>query len=148
MQDLFNELKSLLLHLEQSRVSYALCGGFALAVHGYVRATEDIDLLTPEVDALAVSAASAGFTVRNPPMSLAAGSVLITRLLKPAGSEMLWLDLVHVTPATSPAWEGRERQETDLGTVTVVSREGLRSLKLLRSSPLDMNDIECLTRLP
>ena len=148
MQDLFSELKSLLLHLEQSGVPYALCGGFALAVHGYVRATEDIDLLTPEVEALATSAASAGFTVRNPPMSLAGGSVLITRLLKPAGSELLWLDLLHVTPATAPAWEERERQETELGAVTVVSRAGLCSLKLLRSSPLDLNDIECLNRLP
>ena len=148
MQDIFGELKSLLLHLEQSGVPYALCGGFALAVHGYVRATEDIDLLTPEVEALVTSAALAGFTARNPPMNLAGGRVIITRLLKPAGSELLWLDLLHVTPATSPAWEGRERQETDLGTVSVVSREGLRSLKLLRSSPLDLNDIECLNRLP
>ena len=148
MQDLFHELKSLLLHLEQSGAPYALCGGFALAVHGYVRATEDIDLLTSEVETVAAVAAASGFTVRNPPMSLAGGIVLISRLLKPSGSELLSLDLLHVTPATLPAWEGRERQETELGFLSVVSRDGLRSLKLLRSSPLDLNDIECLNRQP
>ena len=148
MQDIFTELKALLLQLEQSGVPYALCGGFALAVHGYVRATEDIDLLTPAVETLAAAAAAVGFSVRNPPMSLAEGSVVITRLLKPSSSEFLCLDLLHVTPATTPAWEGRERQETEIGTVSVVSREGLRSLKLLRSSPLDLHDIECLDLNP
>lgn len=39
-EDVFNFLKS----LEQLKVAYLLVGGFAMAFHGYVRATHDLDL--------------------------------------------------------------------------------------------------------
>jgi hypothetical protein len=39
-EDVFNFLKS----LEQLEVKYLLVGGFAMAFHGYVRATHDLDL--------------------------------------------------------------------------------------------------------
>lgn len=41
------DLKRLIGELNARGVSYLLIGGFALAVHGYVRATVDIDLLVP-----------------------------------------------------------------------------------------------------
>ena len=44
MLDLLEELKNVLARLEQDGVPYALCGGLAMAVHGYPRATVDIDL--------------------------------------------------------------------------------------------------------
>jgi hypothetical protein len=39
------DLKSLVRSLEANGVEYLLIGGFALAAHGYQRATTDIDLL-------------------------------------------------------------------------------------------------------
>lgn len=36
--------------LSAARIDYALCGGVAVAVHGYPRATRDIDLLIREED--------------------------------------------------------------------------------------------------
>jgi hypothetical protein len=41
------DLKLLLRSLNQHRVDYLLIGGYALAAHGYHRATTDIDLLVP-----------------------------------------------------------------------------------------------------
>ena len=41
------DLKVLLSSLAEHRVDYLLIGGYALAAHGYVRATSDIDLLCP-----------------------------------------------------------------------------------------------------
>lgn len=41
------DLKLLLRSLEQHGVEYLLIGGYALAAHGYQRATTDIDLLVP-----------------------------------------------------------------------------------------------------
>jgi predicted transcriptional regulator len=38
-------LKQIARRLEQSGVDYALLGGYALALHGFARATTDIDLL-------------------------------------------------------------------------------------------------------
>ena len=45
--NLKDELFLIVETLERGGVEYALCGGMAVAVHGYVRATKDIDLLIP-----------------------------------------------------------------------------------------------------
>lgn len=48
------DLKALVGSLDRHGVPYLLIGGYALAAHGYVRATEDIDLMfqaTPQVGA-------------------------------------------------------------------------------------------------
>jgi predicted nucleotidyltransferase len=42
-----DDLKLVLQALNESRVEYLLIGGYALAAHGYVRATTDIDILVP-----------------------------------------------------------------------------------------------------
>jgi predicted nucleotidyltransferase len=42
-----DDLKTLLRSLNQHRVPYLLIGGYALAAHGYQRATVDIDVLVP-----------------------------------------------------------------------------------------------------
>lgn len=41
------DLKSLIASLNRQQVDYLLIGGFALFVHGYHRATTDIDVLVP-----------------------------------------------------------------------------------------------------
>lgn len=41
----WEDVKRLARYLEEAGVEYALIGGYALAVHGLVRLTEDIDLL-------------------------------------------------------------------------------------------------------
>src|SRR5690348_10843848 len=43
----FEDLKTLLRALHDQRVDYLLIGGYALYVHGYQRATIDIDVLVP-----------------------------------------------------------------------------------------------------
>lgn len=42
-----DDLKALLRSLNEHHVEYLLIGGYALAAHGYQRATTDIDLLVP-----------------------------------------------------------------------------------------------------
>jgi hypothetical protein len=42
-----DDLKSLLRALNEHGVEYLLIGGYALAAHGYQRATTDIDVLVP-----------------------------------------------------------------------------------------------------
>lgn len=42
-----DDLKKLLLALNEHHVEYLLVGGYALAAHGYQRATTDIDVLVP-----------------------------------------------------------------------------------------------------
>jgi len=68
--------------LNERRLEYALCGGLAMAVHGFVRATVDIDLFVPagQVGAIEDAVADLGY-----------------------GDTMI-LDLLLVTPETESIW--------------------------------------------
>ena len=60
-----DELKHVLAALDEATVPYALCGGLAMADHGFPRATVDIDELVEEGEFPRVAAAVAplGFTI-------------------------------------------------------------------------------------
>ena len=45
MFDISDELQSLVAAFDENHIDYALCGGMAMAVHGHLRMTIDIDLL-------------------------------------------------------------------------------------------------------
>jgi hypothetical protein len=147
MLDLLEELRNVIARIDGEGVPYALCGGLAMAVHGYPRATVDIDLLVLVDDLARVDAAvrPLGFVVPAEPMTFQGGVVEIRRVSKihPSG-QVLSLDLLLVTPALQVVWEGREAMEWEFGKISVVSRDGLISLKSLRGSGLDQDDIQHL----
>lgn len=147
--DLFQELQILLATLRRDAVPHALCGGLALAIHGLVRATEDIDLLVEEtaLPGLRAAVEPLGFRFDPQPMTFQNGGVIIYRLLKTAGEDFVLLDLLLVTPLTQPAWDTRRVAETDFGPVNVVSPAGLIHLKNLRRSGQDQDDIRQLQSL-
>ncbi|HMS44106.1 MAG TPA: hypothetical protein PKE69_28020, partial [Pyrinomonadaceae bacterium] len=45
MIDVYAELKRIINALTENKIEYAVCGGWAMAIHGVPRATVDIDLL-------------------------------------------------------------------------------------------------------
>jgi hypothetical protein len=147
MFDLLEELKGVIARLDGAAVPYALCGGLAMAVHGYPRATVDIDLLimNEDLERLDVAIRPLGFDIPARPMTFKGGAVEIRRVSKilPSG-QVLSLDLLLVTPALQQVWDARQAMEWDFGTITVVSRDGLISLKSLRGSGLDQDDIKRL----
>jgi hypothetical protein len=146
--DLFDELRKLIEALGKASLDYALCGGFALAAHGIVRATEDIDLMLEEGDLAKLRGAvePIGFWLQPQPLLLKDGQVKIHRFVKTeaSGPDFLVLDVLTVTPATKQAWDTRCPLETDFGTVPVISRAGLIHLKSLRASGQDLDDIQKL----
>ena len=136
MLDLERELDAILSALNARAIEYALCGGLAVGVHGYPRATVDIDLLIrPDAEESVYEAvAPLGFTFKANPVSK----------IDPIDGEVLMLDLLLVTPAFESVWEGRERHEWLGKEIVVVSRNGLIALKRGRSSKQDLADIEKL----
>ena len=142
------ELQALAARLHAENIPYALCGALALAVHGFPRATLDIDLL-----ALAGSGGrilqcgrALGFTLEAAPMEFAGGTVRIERLSKavPGNEDVLMLDVLTVSPEIEREitvetldWEGAALQTVD--------RESLARLKMLRGSTQDVADVEKLT---
>jgi hypothetical protein len=147
MFDLLEELKSVIARLDDAAVPYALCGGLAMAVHGYPRATVDIDLLVmiDDLERLDAAVRPLGFDIPARPMIFRGGAVEIRRVSKilPSG-QLLSLDLLLVGPALQQVWDNRQAMQWDFGTITVVSSDGLISLKSLRGSGLDQDDIKRL----
>jgi hypothetical protein len=142
---LYDELKAIVGALHREDVPYALCGGIAMAVYGFVRATEDIDLLVQraDLDRIFSIASRYGYAARSQPMLFEQGNMEIQRAVKILGpdEDPLVLDLLVVTPILQNVWETRELREWPEGTIWVVSREGLIRLKSGRASGIDLEDI-------
>lgn len=45
MATLLDELSQLISALGENEIEYAVCGGLSMAIHGFARATLDIDIL-------------------------------------------------------------------------------------------------------
>lgn len=146
--DLYDEFASIIAVLEERSVPYAVCGGMAMAVHGFPRATIDVDLLVPvdAVEQVFAAVLPLGYDVVSDPMSFADGTVEVRRVTKidPVARDVLSLDLLLATPVATAAWESRVRVSWELGELTVVSRDGLIALKRLRGSGQDQDDIRNL----
>ena len=144
MVSLYEELKALVAALNQENVPSALCGGLAMAVHGFPRATVDIDFLTPpgSAERILEIGLRLGFTLPTVTLQFKQG-VQVKRISKPRGpdQEVLVLDVLLVSPALQAAWEGREQIELESDTIWVVSREGLVQMKSLRASGIDIDDV-------
>ena len=69
------ELQALVAKLHAEEVPYALCGALALAVHGYPRATLDIDLLALDGsgERILQCGRALGFTLKAAPMQFVGG---------------------------------------------------------------------------
>lgn len=146
--DLYDEFASIIAALEVAGVPYAVCGGMAMAIHGFPRATVDVDLLVPieAADRVFASVRPLGYDLVADPMTFADGAVEMRRVTKvdPAAGDLLSLDLVLVTPAAVQSWNSRMRIAWERGELTVVSRPGLVALKKLRGSGQDQDDIRNL----
>jgi len=146
MSVLIEELRSLISSFNDAGIDFALCGGLAVAAHGLVRATQDVDfLILPDSlnDAYA-AAAVVGYDIRGLDISFKERTVEIRRVSKVVGEEIISLDLLLVTPHVEDVWAGREELEFMGERLFVVSREGLIKMKTQAGRPQDLADIERL----
>ncbi len=149
--DLFEELVQLTLQFENQQIEYALCGGLAMAVYAFPRATFDIDILIEPntLDKAKSVAKTLGFSFETGIMSFKEGAIQIARWTKidPQSQDALVLDMLLVTPQIKAIWEKRQRLPWERGTIPVVSPEGLIQLKAMRGSGQDQDDIQHLREM-
>ena len=146
MSILFEELRALIKAFNGREVEFALCGGLAVAAHGLIRATQDIDFLIREesLEQAYAAAAEIGFDIRGLDISFKERTVEIRRVSKIVGEDVISLDLLLVTPAVEDVWESRIEREFVGEAIAVVSREGLIKMKRQAGRPQDLADIERL----
>jgi hypothetical protein len=149
--DLLIELKKLIKAFEKNKIDYALCGGLALAIYARPRATLDIDIMVePDmIGKVKKTVENVGFNVPAAPISLKKGAVQIHRMTKidEESEEHMVLDLLLVTPQTKTSWDSKISVNWEGGVLKVLSPKGLITLKSLRKSGQDMDDIEYLKEL-
>lgn len=151
------DLRELIRGLHKHRVDYLVTGAMAMVFYGYVRNTEDLDLVVdpdPEnLDRVADWLTSVGATLRLNPMSefgerqraglhRGAQVSVLTRMgqvdvFQPAPDLPEWSELI----------EQAELYETEGVQVPVLDRGTLIELKRQRGSYLDRADIEAIERL-
>ena len=147
MATLLEELSQLISALDENEIEYAVCGGLALAIHGFARATLDIDvLIQPEsLEEAYKIAAEKEFDIRGLDISFKERAVEIRRVSKiDDNGEVLSLDLLLVTPQVEDVWETRETIDFLGNKLVVVSQKGLIKMKTLAGRPQDLADIERL----
>jgi hypothetical protein len=146
--DLYSELRRLVDALDREHVEYALVGALALAVHGVVRATADIDLLIrPEDEQRAIGVAhDLGYRHEAMPMRFADGTRM-RRISRFEGEEALTLDYFLVDEHLEAVWSTRGMLATEEGPLSVISREGLIRMKIAAGRDQDHADVRRLEEL-
>lgn len=147
--DLYEELNGISRILEKAGLKYAICGGIAVAFHGYARFTKDIDLLVPpdQLEAILREVGKLGYDMIAGPIAFGTGTKSerrIYRATKAEGAEYLTIDLLLVNDMLEAAWEGREIFEWQGGEIRVVSAAGLAQMKRLAGRDQDLLDIKML----
>ncbi|HXH95315.1 MAG TPA: nucleotidyl transferase AbiEii/AbiGii toxin family protein [Thermoanaerobaculia bacterium] len=124
-------------------LEFAVCGGIAMAIHGFTRATEDLDLFVrpEEVEAIEAALEGLGYAIKSAPATVGAMNIRRVSKIDAAEDDNLAVDLLLVSPETSAVWNSREVVSWRDQPLPVVSREGLIALKRLRATSMDLVDI-------
>lgn len=113
--DLLGELIGVSQALREAGVEHAVCGGMAMAVHGFARATRDLEILVPidRAPEAEQAAGRAGFTLSAGEIPFDVGTPRerrIIRVSKARGEDLLTLDLILAAPVPAtrtpkpPGW--------------------------------------------
>jgi len=145
---LLEEFTEFVAALNRRQIAYAVCGGWAMTIHGFPRATMDIDVMVRGED-LAEGwriAEDLGYNVQGRPLHFHDGAIEIRRISKiDAETKVLFtIDFLLVTDATRQIWQKRETVRWQHGAISTVSREGLIQLKKISGRLQDLADIERL----
>ncbi len=150
--DLRKETLGIARALDESGIAYAFCGAIALAIHGYPRATKDIDLLIESVDLEQVRKvlASLSYDLEAGIIPFDLGTAKerrIFRISKAEGRAMITIDLLLVSNVFEQIWRDRELYEIESSRLQVVSRQGLIEMKKIAGRKQDWADIEALEKV-
>jgi hypothetical protein len=146
MSTLLEEFKSITQALNDAGIEYAVCGGWAMAIHGLPRATIDIDLLIAAEDLGRAweLAKRNDYDVEGLPLNF--GAVEIRRISKvdPESKRLYTLDFLLATDDLREIWSDRREVAWEDAVTWVVSKAGLIELKKNAGRDQDLVDIKRL----
>jgi predicted nucleotidyltransferase len=148
-----DEVKDLFQSLNSHQVKYILVGGMALAMHGYVRATQDLDLWvrvdadnkTKLIAALSENGVAGAEYLKNVPLLFGWSSVTV-------GKRGFTLDMGHALKAFNAVdfdacYERAIDATFDDVPFKVIHLNDLITEKLATGRPKDLGDVDELTKI-
>ncbi len=146
--DLYNELQIVVNSLQAAGIRFALCGGLALAFHGFVRFTQDIDLVVDESELEAAKSAllSSGYQFDEGILELGSqrephDRTRIARITKIVGKELLVLDMILLNVEQAAFWDRVVSVKWEEHELRVISKVDLIAMKQRAGRPQDLVDI-------
>jgi hypothetical protein len=148
-------LKKLIEKFKAKKIDYALIGGYAVALHGAVRGTVDIDIAISLQESIKVEnvMTELGLVSKIP---VSASEIAAFRLEFIENRNLkVWsfvnpsnpIDLVDLMLTHDLKELKIVRKETTFGTINIVSIDDLIKLKREAARPQDIADIEALERI-
>lgn len=137
--------------LEHGGVEHAVCGGVAMVVHGVDRKISDVDILIryEDLDRAAAVVVAAGYRpARKESTWIDKGTDRFRwsrKFHKTVCGKRCRLDLIVLGPSFDGVWGSRETARWGGGCVSVVSRDGLVTMKSVTGREKDAADIEALS---
>jgi len=149
MMDVNGEMLRITKELNEAKIDYALCGGLAVAVHGYPRATKDVDLMVHAEDLARIRTLmkQLDYRVEGGFQTFRAGTPEESKLwrISRATNDELWtVDFIVVADFFRDVWKDRIAIEFRGQQIRVVSADGLRKMKEFSGRPQDLADLEKL----
>ncbi len=148
MAALIDEFVGITKALNERGIEYAVCGGWAVSIYGFLRATLDIDLLilAENVDEVMDVAVKQGFDIKGLPLNFDGGKTKIRRVSKidRESKELITLDLLLVTEVMESVWKNRRKAVWNAGEYQIVSVKGLILMKEMAGRPKDLIDLDYL----
>jgi hypothetical protein len=117
-----------------------------MAVHGFVRATKDIDRLIKEDDLEKCFAIARqfGYDIEGLPLEFDRGAMRRLSKIDEESKSLITVDFLLVTERTLNVWEDRELVQWSSGHAWVVSKDGLIQMKTDAGPDQDLVDIKRL----
>ena len=140
-----------IVHLfEQTRIPYAVIGGYAVAAWGELRATRDVDFLcnAPDIGKLKSALKSAGYVFEHRTGDLEDPISDVIRIDTGSTGSIFEIDVLAGIRGEPPGLLQRSRTVPFQGMeVKVAGPEDMIILKLLGGSPLDLEDAHGILRV-
>lgn len=147
--NLKDELLNVIDALDSAGIEYAICGGFAVIIHGYPRTTQDIDLMIEESSlehalqimepmGFILNAGFLPFDVGKPTQRR------IYRASRAVDNQLVTVDFIFVSTFLESVWEDREMIDTGDRHLVVVSKAGLKKMKQAAGRHRDLDDLQKL----
>jgi hypothetical protein len=143
------DFKDLFAELNAHDVEFLVVGAHALAAHGYVRATKDLDVWVKPDRQNARRTIRALQAFGAPTQAVTEDDFAVPGITFQIGIEPVRIDIITAVDGLTfePAWANRIRSEYGGEPVFVMSREDLIRNKRASARPQDLADIVALERL-